>query len=254
MDWILSAHGPYGSLLARKGSILNHPRAHIPEPFPFIIPSPTYQMSLLSASLRFFHLIGLLLTLTAGVLALSSGTVPVDANGTVLAFTDSGTPTTNPKNYLTIFAIHGFGFNGGKLFHELGCEKAEFEALVRCFQEHSSLGSGRWGATCCYESPQLRRQHAVLERRGRYSQWRVRRRKNRVSAGAWTGVDYFHRLLCTNIQDTFDYHRWKEGGMQHCRLEPWQRRYSCSDWQHWCGIRWNTVTYGQIYSSSSNPR
>ncbi|KAJ7802212.1 hypothetical protein B0H14DRAFT_2893140, partial [Mycena olivaceomarginata] len=36
-------------------------------------------------------------------------TLPVDANGTVLAFTDSGKPDSD--TYITIFAVHGIGFN-----------------------------------------------------------------------------------------------------------------------------------------------
>jgi len=36
-------------------------------------------------------------------------TLPVDANGTVLAFTDSGKPGSD--NYITIFAVHGMGYN-----------------------------------------------------------------------------------------------------------------------------------------------
>jgi hypothetical protein len=36
-------------------------------------------------------------------------TLPVDANGTVLAFTDSGKPDSD--TYITIFAVHGMGFN-----------------------------------------------------------------------------------------------------------------------------------------------
>ncbi|KAK7046737.1 Alpha/Beta hydrolase protein [Favolaschia claudopus] len=38
-------------------------------------------------------------------------TLAVDINGTVLAYTDSGKPASDV--YITIFALHGMGFNGG---------------------------------------------------------------------------------------------------------------------------------------------
>ncbi|KAK7055262.1 hypothetical protein R3P38DRAFT_2846065, partial [Favolaschia claudopus] len=49
-------------------------------------------------------------------------TLPVDANGTVLAYTDTGKPATD--TYTTIFAIHGMNFNG-LVFKRLGAAAAK---------------------------------------------------------------------------------------------------------------------------------
>jgi hypothetical protein len=103
----------------------------------------------------------LLLNLAVRALALSSGTITVDSNGTALAYTDSGIPVVSSNDYPTMFAVHGLGFSNGRSFlPPYDCLRGSI--FFSRFQKRTSPCPSCWGTLRSDQPSQLPRQHTVL--------------------------------------------------------------------------------------------